>query len=128
MKARIEILTRTLQKTSHFSAVGEIERIDEGVRIVYPIEGDVSTLEILPSCALLKRQGETNFDAEFSADKPTFFRLSLQSASAELPLFTHVYKSFISDPEIFLRLTYELDTGSELQKFFLKISIHVLSE
>lgn len=127
MKARIEIQTRTLQKTSHFSAVGELERIKEGARIVYPIEGDVSTLEIFPLRALLKRRGENNFDAEFSAQKPSLFRMSLHDASADLPLFTHVYKSFISD-EIFLRLTYDLGTGSTLQKYSLKISIRVLSE
>lgn len=127
MKARIEILTRTLQKTSHFSAVGELERIGDGARIVYPIDGDVSTLEIFPSHAILKRRGENNFDAEFSASTPTLFHMSLQGASADLPIIPRVYKSFISD-EIFLRLTYDLDTGSDLQKFYLKISVRVLSE
>ena len=126
MIARIEILTRKSQDTSRFLAVGKLERIENGVRMVYPIEGDESTLEIFPTRAVLKRRGETNYDAEFLAKKPSYFRLSLQDNAADLPIFTHVFKSFISDPDIFLNLTYDLDTGSELQKFFLKISIHVL--
>ena len=127
MKARIEILTRTLQKTSHFSAVGELERREDGVKIVYPTEGDISTLEIFPSRARLRRRGENNFDAEFSTSKQTFFRMSLQDASADLPLITHVYKSFLSD-DIALSLTYDLGMGSTFQRFFLKVSIQVLSE
>lgn len=128
MKARIEILTRTLQRTSRFCAVGVLDRMPDGVTVTYPIEEDVSVLELRKSGAILKRRGENQFDAEFIVGGSTFFRISLQGSNAELPVFTTAYKNFFSDSEILSRLTYDLGMGPTSQNFSLKIKIQILSE
>lgn len=128
MDARIEIVTRTLGKTSRFCAVGNFERRAEGAAITYPIEGDLSTLELFASHAVLGRRGGNSFFADFSVGKPTVFRVSLDGKEAEISVFTHSYNLFIHEAEIFSRLVYDLNTGRSSQKFSLKIHIQVISE
>ncbi len=128
MKANIEIETQTCGKTTRFRASGSVERRDGGVLVSYPIEGDLSTLELYPSCAVLQRRGEVRFDATFRENEGTLFRMSLRDGAAELPILTKHYKSFISDPEIFCRLSYDLQTDKMLQRFSLRIRIKVFSE
>ncbi len=128
MTSRIEIATRTLGKTSRFDAIGTLDRREEGAVITYPIEGDVSSLEIFHSHLILDRRGENDLHALFSVGEHGIFRMSFAGRVSELPIFTHIYKVYFSQSEIFLRLTYDLGSGPSSQKFFLKIHIQVLSE
>lgn len=127
MNVQIVIVTRTMGKVSRFCAIGNSDRVSEGAEITYPIEGDTSTLTLFRDRILLKRRGSSCFDAEFLHGKSSFFRMSARDAAAELPLFTHVCKSFFSESEIFSKLFYDLGSGPS-QKFFLKIHIKLITE
>ena len=128
MNARIEIETRTLGETSHFSAIGNLKRRAGGAAVIYPIERDISTLELFGHEASIKRCGETTFEVLFRDGESSVFRLTFGENVAEIPVFTSVYKISFQWPEIFAELVYELKSGQLSQSFSLKIHIEVISE
>ncbi len=128
MDARIEIETRTLGETSFFSAVGNLKRCAGGAAVVYPIEGDIATLELSGRKVSVKRCGGTSFEAVFRDGEFSVFRMTLGECVAEIPVFTSVYKIFFRWPEIFAELVYDLKSGRPSQSFSLKIHIEVISE
>ena len=128
MNARIEIETRTLGETSRFSAIGNLKRRAGGAAITYPIEGDISTLELFEREASISRCGKASFEAVFRDGESSVFRLTFGENVAEIPVFTSVYNISFQWPEIFAELVYELKAGQPSQSFSLKIHIEVLSE
>ncbi len=128
MIARIKIVTHTLGRAKLFSAVGNLETNGEGASISYPTEGDTSFLELRPSGAKMRREGENGLNAEFSVGQTTELSLSAHGSISSIPLLTHVYKPCFSVSEISCRLVYDLFLGRSVQKFSLKIQIQGISE
>ena len=127
MDVKIEIVTRTLGKTTRFCADGKSWRTEEGVCVTYPTEGDISSLALSPARAVMKRRGLHEFEAAFSAGETSSMAISFQGHRSAIPLVTKVYKIFFSGSDVFLRLVYELGSDPS-QKFSLKIQIKVISE
>ncbi len=128
MKARIEIVTHTLGRSTHFEAVGNLQQSEEGALISYPTEEDMTCLALRTDGAEMRREGENGLHADFSVGKTTELSLSQQGSAASIPLLTHVYKPSFSQSEISCRLVYDLIFGRSTQKFSLKIQIQVISE
>lgn len=127
MDAKIEIVTRTLGKTTRFCADGKLERTSDGACITYPVEDDVSTLHLSAARAVMQRRGIHEISADFSAGETSSMMITFQGHHSTIPLFTNVYKIFFTDSDIFLRLGYEF-CAEFSQKFSLRIHIQVLSE
>lgn len=127
MKARIKILTQTLGRKSLFEGEGELDRIGDGFRMCYLIEGDEASLDLFADRIIMRRSGMSELFAEFSEEQKFSLRITLGGERTEIPLVTRVLRCRFGERELNARLVYDL-AFTELQRFYLQIFIKISEE
>lgn len=124
----IRIVTKSPFGRQVFSAQGTRLSHADKTEVHYLTEGDVTLLALFPEKMVMKREGGQSLEAEFDPTKETQMWLGIGNSESALPLKTERYHVYFTEKDIFVRLSYCLSFGQELQKFQIEISIRNRSE
>lgn len=124
----VKIVTRTDGKESVLCTKGVFLCEDGTVTVRYRQEGDEVCL--VADSAHLTMERAPRLEMSFYPDRETAARLSFMSSQGDFNVYTFYYSFSFSEErgEGRVKLGYELRFPSAFQKFFLNISIRIISE
>ncbi len=124
----VEIVTRSEGAVSCFSARGKVERADGCFLVSYIQDGDAVALDARERSLLMQRTGDCSLRVEFLLGRRSVMTVSGGALLGEIPVITSVYSFRRTEDGFFCRLNYELLFPADSQKFFLEISVQIISE